>query len=256
MPRQAFRGDPYKVLDVASDASASEIKRRWRDLAREHHPDRAAGDATEAERLTKRMARINAAYDLLRDPERRADYDGSHPGGRRGGVTFGGHQRRPGGPPPPRPERPVTGRFDASELYQRRNATTSTTPPPLRGQRPRSTRDWEAEREPLRASQPTGPVLRGQSRRPAPPPTLAQARDVQIEFGKFRGHTLGEVERFEPTYIDWIARTITRDRDLVAGARVIQADLDARGVERRFRGPATGTATGSRDDAEPRRAAG
>jgi len=40
------------------------------------------------------------------------------------------------------------------------------------------------------------------------------------------------VAAFEPTYIDWIARTITRDRDLVVRARVIRADLDARGIER------------------------
>ncbi len=54
-----------------------------------------------------------------------------------------------------------------------------------------------------------------------------------LEFGKFRGHTLGEVAAFEPSYVDWLARTITRDRDLVAAARVVQADLDARGVARR-----------------------
>ena len=57
----------------------------------------------------------------------------------------------------------------------------------------------------------------------------------KLEFGKFRGHTLGQVAAFEPTYIDWIARTITRDRDLVVKARVIQADLDERGIERRVR---------------------
>jgi hypothetical protein len=43
----------------------------------------------------------------------------------------------------------------------------------------------------------------------------------------------------EPTYIDWIAATITRDRDLVARARVIASDLDAKGVERRPRVSAT-----------------
>jgi hypothetical protein len=58
-----------------------------------------------------------------------------------------------------------------------------------------------------------------------------------LEFGRFRGHSLGQVESFEPTYIDWLARTITRDRDLVMAARVIQADMDERGVERRRREP-------------------
>ncbi len=54
-----------------------------------------------------------------------------------------------------------------------------------------------------------------------------------IEFGKFHGHALGEIAVFEPSYIDWVAGTVTRDPELVAAARVLQADLDARGVGRR-----------------------
>jgi len=113
MPDQRFRGDPYRALDVAHDASDAHIKRRWRELAREHHPDRAAGNGEEAARLTARMARINAAYDVLRDPARRAAYDSS-PAGRRaraGSGTTGGGTRfdedgtvageRVGPPPPP-----------------------------------------------------------------------------------------------------------------------------------------------------------
>jgi hypothetical protein len=69
-------------------------------------------------------------------------------------------------------------------------------------------------------------------RRPTPP-SLAAAGDHVIEFGKFHGHTLGEIASFEPSYIDWVAGTVTRDPDLVAAARVMQADLDARGVGRR-----------------------
>jgi hypothetical protein len=54
----------------------------------------------------------------------------------------------------------------------------------------------------------------------------------QIDFGKFHGHTLGEIAAFEPSYIDWVASTITRDPDLVAAARVIRHDLDVRGITR------------------------
>ena len=54
-----------------------------------------------------------------------------------------------------------------------------------------------------------------------------------MEFGKFHGHTLGQIAGFEPSYIDWVAGTVTRDPELVAAARVIQADLDARGISRR-----------------------
>src|SRR5918999_3670345 len=130
MPQPAFKGDPYQALDVPWDASGAEIKRRWRELAREHHPDRAAGDSEATGRLTRRMARINAAYDLLRDPERRARYDALHPtavarGSRR--VHFDPGERRLGGAPPPRRSRPVTARLDTSEGFVPRNAPTSPT---------------------------------------------------------------------------------------------------------------------------------
>jgi hypothetical protein len=93
---------------------------------------------------------------------------------------------------------------------------------------------WRVGPEPLRASEPNGPLRRSRSRgyRPTPPPSLEAARELRIEFGKFHGHTLGEIAAFEPSYIDWLASTITRDRDLVAAARVIREDLDARGVRR------------------------
>jgi hypothetical protein len=79
-------------------------------------------------------------------------------------------------------------------------------------------------------------------------PSLQEAREMELGFGKFRGYTLGEVALIEPTYIDWIARTITRDRDIVLHARVVQADLDERGIERRVR-PTT-PFWGSRSSAE------
>jgi curved DNA-binding protein CbpA len=244
MPRETFRGDPYRVLDVAPDASSATIKRRWRELAQAHHPDRSGGDAQRTAELTRRMARINAAYELLRDGDRRARFDASQGRASSWGAwppeAAPGRPaaQRPAGPPPPPPSRPVTARFDASERLRPRNATTSRGRLPLTGHHPRSARELAQEREPLRASDPTGPVRRSRGGPRLRSPSLAVARAVELEFGKFRGHTLGEVADFEPTYIDWIARTITRDRGLVIAARVVQADLDARGVARRVR-PAT-----------------
>ena len=66
-------------------------------------------------------------------------------------------------------------------------------------------------------------------------PALSAAAAIEMTFGKFRGHTLGDIAAFEPSYIDWIASTITRDASLVAAARVIRDDLDRRGVVRRKR---------------------
>lgn len=254
MAGPTFRGDPYRVLDVPADSDDETIKRRWRELAREHHPDRAAGDTEATARLTSRMARINAAYDLLRDPERRSRFDSSAEGRRARGATGsaargggygfgagfgdgaeGSGSGSPGGPPPPPRTRPVTARFDTSDLFQRHNSTTSAGPTPLRGQRPVSSRFRRGGSDDLRASQPTGPVSRRESEERLRLPSLDESLDTELEFGKFRGHTLGEVAAFEPTYIDWIASTITRDRDLVMRARVVQAELDRQGVPRRAR---------------------
>jgi hypothetical protein len=262
MPEPTFRGDPYRVLDVPRGASAEDLKRRWRELARAHHPDRAAGDAAEQQRLTARMARINSAYDLLRDPVRRARYDAS-PSAQRAwyedqqGASSRGAPgkwaddapRSAGGPPPPPPSRPVTARFDTTTGFQHRDTVTGSHRGRLRGQDPRP-RSIDGAPD-LRASTPTGPVSRRATRQPHLP-SLEQARACLLEFGRFHGTTLGEVADREPTYIDWIARTITRDRDLVLSARVISADLDARGIERAVRPsrPGFGAAGPDREAAE------
>src|SRR5437870_9726824 len=63
--------DYYEVLGVAREADAEEIKRAYRKLAMQHHPDRNVGDA-EAEQKFKEAAE---AYEILRDPDKRQRYD-------------------------------------------------------------------------------------------------------------------------------------------------------------------------------------
>jgi len=58
---------------------------------------------------------------------------------------------------------------------------------------------------------------------------------TEMPFGKFHGHTLGQIAAFEPSYIDWVSGTITRDPELVAAARVVRSELDRRGIIRRTR---------------------
>ena len=249
MPVPRFRGNPYQVLDVAASASAGVIKRRWRELAREHHPDRAAGDTEEAGRLTARMARINAAYDLLRDPVRRANFDASAEGRRARQGTAGGtivefefdETRDDGrhGPPPAPYTAPVTARFDTTASFWPRNSRLGEEKTYLRGHPPRSRRTGAGEND-LRASTPTGPVHTHRGERPQPLPTLREARETTLEFGRYHGYTLGEVEMLEPAYLDWVSRTITRDRELVTKARVILADLEEHGGARRNKPAAPG----------------
>lgn len=211
--------DPHDVLGVPRDASQATIKAAWRRLAREHHPDLATESPAAAQAATRRMAEINRAYEQLRTRTAEA------------GAAAAASGRRATWPPRERPSRPVTGRVDTSATFRPRNTTTGprparTVPPPYREDRLR--------REPLRASQPNGPLSRRRQRgfRPPEPPSLQEAMDRVIEFGKFHGHTLGQIASFEPTYIDWLARTISRDPDLVAAARVIDAELAARAEAR------------------------
>lgn len=63
--------DYYKILGVERKASADEIKRAYRKLAMQHHPDRNPGDKAAEEKFKE----INEAYQVLNDPEKRARYD-------------------------------------------------------------------------------------------------------------------------------------------------------------------------------------
>jgi molecular chaperone DnaJ len=63
--------DPYRVLDVSPEASDAEIKRAYRKLARQHHPDRNPDDAAAEGRFKE----IQAAYDLIDTSEKRRKYD-------------------------------------------------------------------------------------------------------------------------------------------------------------------------------------
>src|SRR5918912_4525045 len=76
--------DPYKVLGVDKKASAEDIKKAYRKLARQYHPDRNPGDKAAEERFKE----VQQANDILSDPEKRKQYDS-------GGGIFGGFD--PGG---------------------------------------------------------------------------------------------------------------------------------------------------------------
>jgi molecular chaperone DnaJ len=85
----AARPDYYKTLGVDKKASADEIKKAYRKLARSYHPDRNPDDKAAEERFKE----ISQAYDVLGDPEKRKQYDsGSGPFATAGGpgAGFGG----------------------------------------------------------------------------------------------------------------------------------------------------------------------
>jgi curved DNA-binding protein CbpA len=79
------RPDPYLVLGVARQASGEEIARAYRRAARASHPDSSGSGSAE------RFQAVSDAYELLRDPRRRAVHDRSHPlaRGRSAGARVG-----------------------------------------------------------------------------------------------------------------------------------------------------------------------
>jgi molecular chaperone DnaJ len=78
--------DYYSVLGVAATASDDEIKKAYRKLAMRYHPDRNGGTKESEERFKE----ITEAYDVLRDPSKRAAYDRFGEAGLRGGGGAGG----------------------------------------------------------------------------------------------------------------------------------------------------------------------
>jgi DnaJ-class molecular chaperone len=83
--------DLYEILGVRRDATEEEIRRAYRTLAREHHPD-VSGDPAAEERFKE----IAGAYEILSDPDKRARYD-----------TFGSANGPPG-----------AGFADLSEIFE------------------------------------------------------------------------------------------------------------------------------------------
>ena len=99
--------DYYKSLGVAKDASGAEIKKVYRKLARELHPDKNPGDA----KAEARFKEVSEAYDVLSDPAKRKEYDEARSlfgsGGMGGFGGFGAGAGRPGG----------NANFNVSDLF-------------------------------------------------------------------------------------------------------------------------------------------
>lgn len=166
--------DAYAVLGVDPAAEDEHIAAAYRMLARRYHPDIAGESAT------RRMMRINAAWDRLRDPERRAAYDlelaeiDPH----RAAAARSRRTNRRRYTPPPHHAEPDTH-------YEAHQAETTRAPhyeAPYQGYARQAERDGTgaAGRPPGR---PSGSVLK---------------------FGRHIGWSLGEIARVDPGYLVWL----------------------------------------------------
>lgn len=153
-------GDAYRVLGVSAEANATEITTAYRALARRYHPDISAEPDAEHQ-----MARINAAWSILRDPEKRAALDRRRATSR--GTKTGAN--------------PADGRAGTNEATDGRSTAGADGP-------------W---RPTARESGHEGEGAAG------PPP--GNPRGSVVPFGRHIGWSIGEIARVDPGYLAWLA---------------------------------------------------
>jgi curved DNA-binding protein CbpA len=166
--------DPYKVLQVDSEADPEVIQAAYRRLAQKYHPDLAL-DADAA----RRMVAINDAWAILRDPEARAALD------RRRALGA----RKPGG---------------AAEVI--RDTASSGGSGTGSSREPESTsRDWGSGRSTKGGGYDPATMGAREGFGAAGPPPGNPSGTV-LPFGRFAGWSLGEVARRDIDYVEWLDR--------------------------------------------------
>ena len=230
--------DAYKILQVDPEAEEEVIQAAYRRLARKYHPDLA-----ETEDAARRMAAINAAWELLGTPGSRAAYDrslGTGPSVR--STTDGSSGTAPGSPPrgtaPGTPPGTPSPRGTAPGTPPPPRGTPPGTPPPRGAPPPPETvsRDWTSGRsdhgggfdESMRAAEGLG----------AAGPAPGRPSGSVLNFGRYAGWSLGEIARHDLEYIEWldrapIGRNFREEVDGILRSAGRRKSADAEATDRR-----------------------
>lgn len=199
--------DPYKTLQVDPEAEDEVLEAAYRRLARKYHPDVAPGDDAQT-----RMVALNRAWEMLRDPAKRAAVDriraaaatrhsaGEHrhgtPGTPAGGVPDRRSAGDPGTGPPPSPGA-AAGAGGPAESGGFGSDTRRGLDPSAPGYSPgRSFTGSGYDPGTMRSAEGLGAA----GRPPGNPtgPTLG--------FGRYAGWSLGEIARVDLEYLEWLDR--------------------------------------------------
>ncbi|HET9346652.1 MAG TPA: J domain-containing protein [Candidatus Limnocylindrales bacterium] len=183
--------DPYKVLQVDPEAEDEVIQAAYRRLAQKYHPDRVP----DADGIA-RMVAINAAWELVGDPARRAAYDR---------------------------ERAATVQRPASSGYPATSRPTSTSPAPApaptaagagpsgaagagHGRPPETVSgDWSSGRSSTGSGYDPRTMRSAEGLGAAGPPPGNPSGTV-LGFGRYAGWSLGEIARRDIEYLEWLDR--------------------------------------------------
>jgi curved DNA-binding protein CbpA len=193
--------DPYKVLQVDPEAEDEVIQAAYRRLAQKYHPDVATGPDAAA-----RMAAINAAWEVLRDPARRASHDLARRLAARDAERAAAAASRatgPAGSPSHDGSPPSTTGAGAGPGAHGRAAGSAGGAAPRRPETVST--DWTSGRssqgggyDPSRMRAPDGLGAAG------PPP--GDPSGSVLNFGRYAGWSVGEIARRDLDYIEWLDR--------------------------------------------------
>jgi curved DNA-binding protein CbpA len=188
--------DPYKILQVDPEAEDEVIAAAYRRLARKYHPDTATG----AEAIG-RMEAINAAWEVLGNPKRRATHDRQR--ALEAAIARSAAERGGSGDPASstsaRP-RPAGGaRPEAPPSRPTRPASSQRPPEPET-----VSRDWSSGRSSVGGGyDPSMRTADGTGAAGRPP---GNPSGSVMNFGRYDGWSLGEIARSDLEYLEWLDR--------------------------------------------------
>ena len=178
--------DPYKVLQVDPEAEDEVIQAAYRRLAQKYHPDVAGGPEAAA-----RMAAINGAWEILRDPRRRASFDLARRLERRAAEAA----------PSNGPARPSTAPSRGAA------ASEPARPGPIPSPRPPEdvSSNWSNGRSSHGSGYDPDRMRTADAFAAAGPPPGDPSGSV-LTFGRYAGWSLGEIARRDLEYVEWLDR--------------------------------------------------
>jgi curved DNA-binding protein CbpA len=198
--------DPYKILQVDPEADPEVIQAAYRRLAQKFHPDRASG-----EEAARRMIAINAAWEVLGDPARRAAYDRQRAVSGSGGRGDPGSGARPGGtgaratgspaPGGPAPRGPGGPAPHGSGWGPEAPTMKGSPARPAEGVSP----DWTSGRSTSGSGYDPSTMRAADGHGAAGRPPGDPSGSV-LSFGRFAGWSLGEIARTDVEYLEWLDR--------------------------------------------------